>query len=169
MKPMAFHGFASFFGSKTQPQASGRVLLCVCISPEKRYAQETLCSMAFAARASRAALGAEGTEAQRGAALDAVRELHALLRMALRDRLPAAAAAPGQRLPDWLAAEVVAYMPQHGGATFVCRKWAEICLTLGRCMKRWWFLGLSYYSGLLEVKLYSLKVRMLCYTVYSAY
>lgn len=61
------------------------------------------------------------------------------------------------RLPDWLALEVgsniqneknmsshlkctkctvspwfqvLAYMPEHGGAMFVCRAWAEICLQL---------------------------------------
>ncbi|CAK9115773.1 unnamed protein product [Durusdinium trenchii] len=116
-------------------KASGRVLLCVCISPERRHAQETLCSMAFADRASRATLGAESAqEVQRGEALDTVRELHAVLRMTIRDLIPQCVGMRNTtRLPDWLAAEVLAYMPEHGGAMFVCRAWAEMCLSY-----KWW-------------------------------
>eukprot|EP00434_Breviolum_minutum_P010769 symbB.v1.2.009499.t1/scaffold590.1/size183855/11 len=117
-------------------KASGRVLLCVCISPERRHAQETLCSMAFADRASRATLGAESAqEVQRGQALAAVRDLHAVLRMVIRDLLPQSGIGSQNttRLPDWLALEVLGYMPEHGGAMFVCRAWAEICLN-----NKWW-------------------------------
>eukprot|EP00435_Cladocopium_sp_Y103_P011252 s2535_g2.t3 len=117
-------------------KASGRVLLCVCISPERRHAQETLCSMAFADRASRATLGAESAqEVQRGQALAAVRDLHAVLRMVIRDLLPQSGIGMQNttRLPDWLAAEVLAYMPEHGEAMFVCRAWAELCLST-----KWW-------------------------------
>eukprot|EP00439_Symbiodinium_sp_Y106_P037808 s2018_g4.t1 len=113
-------------------KASGRVLLCVCIGPERRHAQETLCSMAFADRASRAALGTESAqEVQRSQALTAVREVHALLRLAIRDLLPQSGCGNRHetRLPDWLAAEILAYMPEHGGASFVCRAWAKLCLS----------------------------------------
>ncbi|CAJ1425091.1 unnamed protein product [Effrenium voratum] len=116
-------------------KASGRVLLCICISPERRHAQETLCSMAFADRASRATLGAESAqEVQRGQALAAVRELHVVLRMVIRDLMPQSIGMRNTtRLPDWIAAEVLAYMPEHGGAMFVCRAWAELCVN-----HKWW-------------------------------
>eukprot|EP00927_Polykrikos_kofoidii_P059099 TRINITY_DN5411_c2_g1_i1.p1 TRINITY_DN5411_c2_g1~~TRINITY_DN5411_c2_g1_i1.p1 ORF type:complete len:1361 (+),score=148.80 TRINITY_DN5411_c2_g1_i1:60-4142(+) len=110
--------------------ASGRVLLCVCISPEQRHAQETLCSLNFADRASRAVLGTECVmEVQRGQALAAVREAYAVMRSMLRELLPAAGigARTTERLPDFLAKEVLSYMPAHGGAAFVCRFWSLMC------------------------------------------
>merc|ERR1719247_47346 len=72
-------------------QACGRVLLCVCVSPEQRYAQESLCSLNFADRASRAVLGADSSaEVQRSQALAAVREVHAVMRSIIRELLPKA-------------------------------------------------------------------------------
>eukprot|EP00931_Biecheleriopsis_adriatica_P117745 TRINITY_DN93231_c0_g1_i1.p1 TRINITY_DN93231_c0_g1~~TRINITY_DN93231_c0_g1_i1.p1 ORF type:complete len:1347 (-),score=246.20 TRINITY_DN93231_c0_g1_i1:47-4087(-) len=112
-------------------KSTGRVLLCVCVSPERRHAQETLCSLAFADRASRAVLGAESAqEVQRSQALGAVREAHAIMRSVLRALLPKSGLAgtpTRQRLPDWLAADILAFMPEHGEAAFVCRAWAELC------------------------------------------
>mmetsp|Transcript_44740 Transcript_44740/g.103479 ORF Transcript_44740/g.103479 Transcript_44740/m.103479 type:complete len:1365 (-) Transcript_44740:41-4135(-) len=119
-----------FFGSH------GRVLLCVCVAPEQKHAQETLCSLAFADRASRAVLGADtAAEVERGQVLAAVREAHASLRLTLRTLLPALQidTASKQPLPDWAAAEVLQYIPEAGPAAFVCREWARLC----PC-RAWW-------------------------------
>jgi len=119
-----------FFGSH------GRVLLCVCIAPEQRHAQESLCSLSFADRASRAVLGADSaSEVERGQALAAVREAHATLRLTLRSLLPSMAVdyMAKQPLPDWAAAEVLQFMPDYGPAAFVCREWARLC----PC-RAWW-------------------------------
>lgn len=113
-----------FFGS------SGRVLLCVCVSPEQRFAQETLCSLNFADRASRAILGADcSSEVQRGQALNVVREACAVMRSMLRGLLPRGNISPGvkERLPDRMAELIILCMPEHGEARFVCRAWARIC------------------------------------------
>lgn len=110
--------------------ASGRVLLCVCASPAMRHAQETLCSLTFADRASRAVLGADSAvEVQRGQALALVRELYAALRAKIRELCPAAAVGvrTRQRLPNAAAALMLQYMAEHGPAAFVCRAWAGMC------------------------------------------
>mmetsp|Transcript_57865 Transcript_57865/g.188084 ORF Transcript_57865/g.188084 Transcript_57865/m.188084 type:complete len:1345 (+) Transcript_57865:234-4268(+) len=113
-----------FFGS------SGRVLMCVCISPEQRFAQETLCSLNFADRASRAVLGADSSsEVQRSQALSIVREAHSVMRSMLRELLPRGNISSGtkQRLPDTVAATIILCLAEHGAVPFVCRAWARIC------------------------------------------
>eukprot|EP00929_Paragymnodinium_shiwhaense_P095611 TRINITY_DN56839_c0_g1_i1.p1 TRINITY_DN56839_c0_g1~~TRINITY_DN56839_c0_g1_i1.p1 ORF type:complete len:1357 (+),score=226.13 TRINITY_DN56839_c0_g1_i1:148-4218(+) len=113
-----------FFGSQ------GRVLLCVCAAPEQKHAQETICSLAFADRASRAVLGADSAqEVQRGQALTQVREAHGWVRAAIRQLLPSASVAsrPTTRLPDAAAHILLQFMAEHGEAKFVCRAWAEMC------------------------------------------
>lgn len=117
-------------------QASGRVLLCVNISPEHRYAQETLCSLTFADRASRAVLGADSAlEVQRGQALTCVRDAHLVVRSLIRQLLPRTGLGSRmqQRIPDGLALILISYMPEHGAAAFACRSWSQMCQS-----HRWW-------------------------------
>ncbi|CAE8627852.1 unnamed protein product [Polarella glacialis] len=118
--------------------AGGRVTLCVCVGPEQRHAQESLCSLAFADRASRALLGADSaSEAIRARSLEELRGASAWLRSALAQLLPWAAASsssggPRRRLPDGVATIVLRFMPRHGHPAVVCKAWAAFCRSHAR-------------------------------------
>ena len=114
--------------------------------PEQRFAQETLCSLNFADRASRAQLGADSVqELQRGNSLAAVRESHFSLRVLLRELLPKASFGNRVtvRLPDSLAAMILAFAPEHGNAAYACRSWARMCQS-----HNWWGYKLRMSSEL---------------------